>query len=204
MKPLVPVLTLTSLKLLPELAELLLAHRLNIVEVTLRTDLGLQAIQEFCRHPGLEVWAGSVRTPAQAQQALDAGATRLVSPGYTPALLQEVLTLGASWLPGVQTVSEAMQLQDNGFVEQKFFPAQAAGGLPWLKAVAAPLPELRFCPSGGIDMLDVRHFLHQENVFALALSKLVPSDILSAIDLQTLDQKLCMRLMHIRELEHEV
>ncbi len=204
MKPLIPVLTLSSLTNIEELANLLSSHGLSCIEITLRTPEALSAIKQLSQHPDLEVWAGSVRTPEQAQQALESGASRLVSPGYTPGLLAEVIALNACWLPGVQTISEVMQLAEHGFVQQKFFPAQAAGGLPWLKAIQGPIPEVSFCPSGGIDMLDVGHFLHQSNVFALALSKLVPSDCLSEDKLAALDKKLGMRLHHLREIEHEL
>lgn len=203
MKPLIPVLTLECLERLDDLAELLLKHRLLCVEVTLRNRQGLTAIREFTQHPGLEVWAGSVCTPEQAEQALKAGAVKLVSPGSPLYLQQEITRLQADWLPGVQTASEVMALLERGYVQQKFFPAMAAGDLSWLQAMSGPLAEVSFCPTGGIDMLEVGHFLAQKNVFALGLSRLVPSEPLSHTDIHTLDAKLALRLGHLRELEHE-
>ncbi len=149
--PVVPVVVLEDAEQAVPLARALVAGGLPVIEVTLRTMSGLAAISAIAEEvPDAVVGAGTVNTPGLVKAAADAGARFLVSPGWTVTLLEAFDDSGLPALPGVSTVSEMLGLLERGRREMKFFPAEASGGVSFLKSVASPLPEARFCPTGGI------------------------------------------------------
>ncbi len=181
--PVIPVLTITDLAHAVPLARALVAGGLPAIEVTLRTPVAIEAIAAIAG--GVEnclVGAGTVLQPSDADAAIAAGARFLVSPGTPLALAHRLQNCGVPVLPGCATVSEAMTLADLGFPMLKFFPAEASGGVAWLRAVAAPLPQLRFCPTGGIDMRNARDYLALPNVAAVGGSWVAPKEALASGD----------------------
>lgn len=161
----IPVVTIDDPEIAPRLADALLAGGIGIVEVTLRSDAGLAAIRRLKRsHPAMVVAAGTVLSPRQMADAAEAGADFAVSPGATPALFEAATSLPFPYLPGVATASEAMAAAEAGFNILKFFPAQPAGGIPMLKALADPLPRARFCPTGGVSPANLDEWLGLPNV----------------------------------------
>jgi 2-dehydro-3-deoxyphosphogluconate aldolase/(4S)-4-hydroxy-2-oxoglutarate aldolase len=181
--PVIPVLTVADADAAVALAHALCAGGLPVIEVTLRTEAALAAIAQIAAEvEECIVGAGTVLSSADADAAIDAGAQYLVSPGTTPALAEAFAECAVPVIPGCATVSEAMALADVGFNCLKFFPAQASGGVAWLKSVAAPLPHLRFCPTGGIDMRNARDYLALPNVVAVGGSWVVPQDAIAAGD----------------------
>ena len=149
--PVIPVLTIERPADAVPLARALVKGGLPVLEITLRTAAAMEALEAIAEEvPEAVVGAGTVLEAAQVEQVQQAGARFAVSPGCTPALSTATRAAGLPFLPGVQTVSEAMVLAEQGYRLLKFFPADAAGGVTWLKAVGAPLAGLRFCPTGGI------------------------------------------------------
>lgn len=184
--PVIPVLTVDGEADAVPLARALVAGGLPVLEVTLRTEGALKAITAMAKQvSGAHVGAGTIRTPDQAKAAVDAGATFLVSPGATPKLIAAVQKLNVPFLPGCATASEAMQLAEEGFRFLKFFPAEAAGGVTYLKSLAAPLADLRFCPTGGIDAEKAKTYLALPNVVCVGGSWITPAAALKACDWDT-------------------
>ena len=181
--PVIPVLTIERVEHALPLARALVAGGLPVLEVTLRTPAALEAIAAIEREvPDAVVGAGTITTPGDIAAAENAGAAFLVSPG-TPAELAEALARArVPALPGCATVSEAMALAARGFTMLKFFPAEASGGIAWLKAVGAPLPGLSFCPTGGIDGRNAAAYLALANVAAVGGSWVAPKDAVAAGD----------------------
>lgn len=181
--PVVPVLTIDDAKKAVPLAQALLAGGLAAIEVTLRTDAAIEAIRLIAQNvPGAIVGVGTVTKPADIDAAVKAGAKYLVSPG-TPAELGRALAQASvPSIPGCATASEAMALADLGFKTLKFFPAESSGGISWLKSIAGPLPDLRFCPTGGIDGKNAAAYLALPNVVAVGGSWPAPSAALAAGD----------------------
>jgi 2-dehydro-3-deoxyphosphogluconate aldolase/(4S)-4-hydroxy-2-oxoglutarate aldolase len=181
--PVIPVLTIERVEHALPLARALVAGGLPVLEVTLRTPAALDAIAAIAREvPDAVVGAGTITTPGDIAAAENAGAAFLVSPG-TPAELAEALARArVPALPGCATVSEAMALAARGFTVLKFFPAEASGGIAWLKAVGAPLPGLSFCPTGGIDGRNAAAYLALANVAAVGGSWVAPKDAVAAGD----------------------
>jgi 2-dehydro-3-deoxyphosphogluconate aldolase/(4S)-4-hydroxy-2-oxoglutarate aldolase len=134
------------------------------------------------------VGVGTVSEPADIQPALDAGARYLVSPGTPPALAEALLGVNVPVIPGCSTVSEAMGLAAHGFPVLKFFPAEPAGGVRWLQAVAAPLPNLRFCPTGGINAANAAAYLALPNVLAVGGSWVAPNDAVTSGDFARIEK----------------
>lgn len=181
--PVVPVLTIDRVADAVPLARALAEGGLDVIEVTLRTPAALPAILEIARElPSVVVGAGTVRTPEQATAALAAGARFLVSPGMTPHLLEAAQRWAAPFLPGAATASEAMALADLGYGILKFFPAEQAGGVGALKALGAPLDDIRFCPTGGVSADNARAYLQLENVVCVGGSWVAPKDLVEAKD----------------------
>jgi 2-dehydro-3-deoxyphosphogluconate aldolase/(4S)-4-hydroxy-2-oxoglutarate aldolase len=179
--PVVPVLTIDDFEVAVPLARALCDGGLSVIEVTLRTKAALAAIAAIAAEvPNCIVGAGTVVRHVDAAFAIDAGAKFLVSPGTNSVLAETFTEIEIPVVPGCATVSEAMVLSDLGFEVVKFFPAEASGGANWLKAVAAPLPHIRFCPTGGIDMRNARDYLALPNVIAVGGSWVVPKDALAA------------------------
>jgi 2-dehydro-3-deoxyphosphogluconate aldolase/(4S)-4-hydroxy-2-oxoglutarate aldolase len=181
--PVIPVLTIERLADAMPLARALVKGGLPVLEITFRTGAALEALAAIAREvPEAVVGAGTVLDRAQLRQAIDAGARFGVSPGCTSALAQAAKDSGLPFLPGIQTVSEALTLREQGFRLLKFFPADAAGGTTWLKAVAAPLAGLRFCPTGGIGIETAPAYLALANVACVGGSWVAPRDAVTAGD----------------------
>ena len=175
--PVIPVLTIDRLETAVPLARALVKGGLPVLEITLRTEAAMQALELIVREvPGAVVGAGTVLDEKQVGQVQRAGARFGVSPGCTAELAAAVSAAGLPFLPGVQTISEAMTLADKGFNLLKFFPADTAGGIGWLKAASAPLAGLRFCPTGGIGPETALAYLALANVACVGGSWVAPRD----------------------------
>ncbi|MFI9238732.1 bifunctional 4-hydroxy-2-oxoglutarate aldolase/2-dehydro-3-deoxy-phosphogluconate aldolase [Streptomyces sp. NPDC053079] len=159
------------------LARALVAGGLPAIEITLRTPTALTALRAVADTvPEAVVGAGTVLRPAQAEAAVTAGARFLVSPGCTAPLLDAARATGVPYLPGVSTASEVLGLLERGVREMKFFPAEAAGGAPYVRALAGPLPAARFCPTGGIGPESARAYLSLPNVGCVGGTWMVPDE----------------------------
>ncbi|MBU3731206.1 MAG: bifunctional 4-hydroxy-2-oxoglutarate aldolase/2-dehydro-3-deoxy-phosphogluconate aldolase [Beijerinckiaceae bacterium] len=181
--PVIPVLTIDDVAHAVPLARALVAGGLPAIEITLRTKPALAAIEAVAREvEGAIVGAGTVLNREQLRDAQRAGATFAVSPGATPALLEAADVADMGLLPGVATASEAMVAQEAGYRFLKFFPAEASGGIHFLKSIYGPLPELRFCPTGGIDAAKARDYLALPNVLCVGGSWVVPMASIKAGD----------------------
>jgi 2-dehydro-3-deoxyphosphogluconate aldolase/(4S)-4-hydroxy-2-oxoglutarate aldolase len=185
----IPVLTIEDAQGAVPLARALVAGGLSVLEVTLRTGAALDAVRAIAREvPQAVVGVGTVTAVADVRRAIDAGARYLVSPGTPPALAEAFEHAGVPAVPGCATVTEAMALAARGFRLLKFFPAEAAGGVAWLQAVAAPLPEVRFCPTGGIHAGNVAGYLACKNVVAVGGSWVAPKDAVIAGDFARIER----------------
>lgn len=181
--PVIPVLTVEDPATAAPLARALVAGGLRALEVTLRTPAALATITAMrAAAPEAYVGAGTLRGPADVAAAKAAGAVFGVSPGATPTLLDAAEAEGLPLLPGAATASEAMALAERGLTLLKFFPAGAAGGRPLLKSLAAPLPNIRFCPTGGIDAASAPDWLALPNVVCVGGSWVAPADALAEGD----------------------
>ncbi|MFF9042808.1 bifunctional 4-hydroxy-2-oxoglutarate aldolase/2-dehydro-3-deoxy-phosphogluconate aldolase [Streptomyces parvulus] len=181
--PVVPVVVVDDLADAVPLARALVAGGLPAIEVTLRTPVALDAIRAIAGEvPGAVVGAGTVITPDQVGEVVAAGARFLVSPGWTDVLLDAMRSSGVPFLPGVSTTSEVVALLERGVREMKFFPAEAAGGTAYLKALAAPLPQARFCPTGGIGPGSAPDYLALPNVGCVGGSWMLPKDAVTGRD----------------------
>ncbi|MGN6722160.1 MAG: bifunctional 4-hydroxy-2-oxoglutarate aldolase/2-dehydro-3-deoxy-phosphogluconate aldolase [Marmoricola sp.] len=178
--PVIPVVVLDDPDCAAPLARALVAGGVGIVEVTLRTPSALTCIERIAREvPEIVVGAGTVLTLAQTEAASTAGATFLVSPGTTDDLASAFLDSGLDALPGCSTISEALELRERGFRQLKFFPAEPAGGPAHLSAIRGPLPDLRFCPTGGITLERTPDYLALPNVPCVGGSWLTPSSAIA-------------------------
>jgi len=181
--PVVPVLMIDSVATALPLARALLAGGLPVLEITLRTAKALEVIRALAGElEGAIVGAGTVLTSAQYRDAERAGARFVVSPGATPALLEAAAAAAVPFLPGAASASEVMRLLEHGCRCLKFFPAEPAGGLAYLKALAAPLPAARFCPTGGIDAARAEGYLSLSNVLCVGGSWVAPGDAVAVGD----------------------
>jgi len=181
--PVLPVVVLDDAAVAVPLARALVAGGLRAIEVTLRTPAALDALRAIAAEvPEAVVGAGTVVTPDQVSACVDAGARFLVGPGWTEGLLEAMAGSGLPFLPGVSAVSEVMALLERGVREMKFFPAEASGGTAWLKALAGPLPQARFCPTGGITPASAPEYLALPNVGCVGGSWMVPAEAVAARD----------------------
>ncbi|PKP73352.1 MAG: keto-deoxy-phosphogluconate aldolase [Alphaproteobacteria bacterium HGW-Alphaproteobacteria-6] len=180
--PVVPVLVIDDLASAADLARALVAGGLPALEVTLRTPQALEAIRAMAAVPGGVVGAGTLLTPEDVRAARAAGARFGVSPGATDRLLAACEAEGLPLLPGAATATEVMALLEKGYNVQKFFPAEAAGGAPALKAIGAPIPQVRFCPTGGIGPANARDYLALANVMCVGGSWVAPKDLVARGD----------------------
>jgi 2-dehydro-3-deoxyphosphogluconate aldolase/(4S)-4-hydroxy-2-oxoglutarate aldolase len=178
--PIVPVLVILDARHARPLAEALIAGGLPALEVTLRTPAALDAIRAMACVPGGFVGAGTLITPADARAAKNAGASFGVSPGATDALLAACEDAELPLLPGAATATEAMRLLDRGYDMLKFFPAEASGGVSALKAIGAPLPQITFCPTGGISPDNAASYLSLGNVICAGGSWVAPNNLIEA------------------------
>ncbi|MFJ4831199.1 bifunctional 4-hydroxy-2-oxoglutarate aldolase/2-dehydro-3-deoxy-phosphogluconate aldolase [Streptomyces sp. NPDC088747] len=181
--PVVPVVVLQDAADAVPLARALVAGGLPAIEVTLRTPAALDAIRAIASEvPDAVVGAGTVLSPAQVARCVDAGARFLVSPGWTDVLLAAMEGSGVPFLPGVSTTSEVVAMLERGVREMKFFPAEAAGGTAYLRSLAGPLPQARFCPTGGIGLDSAPEYLSLPNVGCVGGSWMLPADAVAARD----------------------
>ena len=181
--PVVPVLVIDSVATALPLARALVDGGLRVLEITLRTPAALDVTRAIAAEiEGAVVGAGTVLTVGQYEDAERAGARFVVSPGATDALLAAAAASAVPFLPGAVTASEVMRLLEQGYRFLKFFPAEPAGGVAYLEALAAPLPEARFCPTGGIDAVKARTYLSLPNVLCVGGSWVAPKDALAAGD----------------------
>ena len=161
----------------------LVAGGIGVIEMTLRTDAGLEAIRAIAAEvPEIVIGAGTVTTPARAKAAAEAGAQFLVSPGLTPTLLRAMADTGLPFLPGTATVSEVLAVLEAGYTEMKFFPAEASGGVGFLGSLTTVVPDARFCPTGGIRVGTAASYLGLANVGCVGGTWLTPADALAAGD----------------------
>ncbi|MFV2052647.1 bifunctional 4-hydroxy-2-oxoglutarate aldolase/2-dehydro-3-deoxy-phosphogluconate aldolase [Aliiroseovarius sp. YM-037] len=174
--PIVPVLVVSDPATARPLAEALVAGGLPALEVTLRTPAALGVIREMAKVSGGHVGAGTLLTPDDVRAAKDAGATFGVSPGATDILLQACEDEDLPLLPGAATASEAMRLLERGYTVQKFFPAEASGGAPALKAIGAPIPQVSFCPTGGVSLSNANDYLSLTNTLCAGGSWVAPQN----------------------------
>lgn len=181
--PVIPVVVIDDAETAVPLARALVAGGLPVIEVTLRTPAAREALARIVDEvPGATVGAGTVRTTDDIAASVAAGAKFLVSPGTTLSLIEAMDASGVPYLPGAATVSEVMALVERGVKELKFFPAEAAGGIPYLKALAGPLPDVRFCPTGGIRVNTAPDYLALPNVGCVGGTWLTPADALASRD----------------------
>jgi 2-dehydro-3-deoxyphosphogluconate aldolase / (4S)-4-hydroxy-2-oxoglutarate aldolase len=181
--PVVPVLAIDAVRTALPLAQALVAGGLSVLEITLRTSAALEIIRAISVEvEGAVVGAGTVLTPAQYRDAAHAGARFVVSPGATPALLDVAEASSVPFLPGAGTSSEVMRLLERGYGCLKFFPAEPSGGVAYLAALAAPLPDACFCPTGGIDAARAPAYLALPNVVCVGGSWVAPRDSVAAED----------------------
>lgn len=181
--PVLPVVVLDDEADAVPLARALVAGGLPTLEITLRTAAALGAVGAIAANvPDAEVGAGTVLSPAMARDAVAAGARFLVTPGSTPRLLDACQETGVPYLPGAATASEALALWERGVREIKFFPAEAGGGAAYLRALAGPLPDARFCPTGGVTAANAGDYLALPNVDRVGGTWMVPADTVAARD----------------------
>lgn len=181
--PVMPVVVLEDAADAVPLARALVAGGLPAIEVTLRTAAALDAIRAIAAEvPDAVVGAGTVISARNVSDTVAAGARFLVSPGWTDTLLDAMKASGLPFLPGVSTTSEVVALLERGVTDMKFFPAEAAGGTAYLKALSAPLPQARFCPTGGISLASAPSYLALPNVGCVGGSWMVPGDAVAARD----------------------
>ncbi|MET7615437.1 bifunctional 4-hydroxy-2-oxoglutarate aldolase/2-dehydro-3-deoxy-phosphogluconate aldolase [Streptomyces sp. NPDC005408] len=181
--PVVPVVVIEDAADAVPLARALVAGGLPAIEVTLRTPAALDAIRAIAAEvPDAAVGAGTVISPEGADAAVSAGARFLVSPGWTERLLDAMKASGVPFLPGVSTTSEVVALLERGVSEMKFFPAEPSGGTAYLKSLAGPLPQARFCPTGGISLASAPSYLALPNVGCVGGTWMLPPAAIAAGD----------------------
>lgn len=177
--PIVPVIALESSKDALPLAEALLEGGISIMEITLRTEAGLESIEKIAKSmPQMHVGAGTVVNTEGLQRAVDHGSQFVFSPGIGEALMQSSRDLNIALIPGVATASEVMLAQNNGFGHCKLFPATVAGGVDALKAFSGPFASMKFCPTGGVKLSNLNDFLSLENVLCVGGSWIVPKNVI--------------------------
>jgi 2-dehydro-3-deoxyphosphogluconate aldolase/(4S)-4-hydroxy-2-oxoglutarate aldolase len=190
--PVVPVVVIEDAADAVPLARALVAGGLPAIEVTLRTPAALDAIRAIAAEvPDAVVGAGTVISAGGVANAVGAGARFLVSPGWTESLLDALRSSGLPFLPGVSTTSEVVALLERGVSEMKFFPAEAAGGVPYLKSLSGPLPQARFCPTGGISLGSAPSYLSLPNVGCVGGTWMLPADALAARDWARVESLAC-------------
>ncbi|MBL4761842.1 MAG: keto-deoxy-phosphogluconate aldolase [Methylophaga sp.] len=163
--PIVPVMVINNVEHAVPLAKALVKGGITVLEITLRTDAALESITRIkAEVPDAIVGAGTIINIDTLNKAIAAGAEFIVSPGTTDKMIDAALATGVPLLPGVANPSEAMRLLEKGITEMKFFPAEAAGGIPMLKSIGAPIPQITFCPTGGVNQKNVKDYYSLPNV----------------------------------------
>jgi 2-dehydro-3-deoxyphosphogluconate aldolase/(4S)-4-hydroxy-2-oxoglutarate aldolase len=181
--PVIPVVTIDRADRAVPLARALLAGGLNVIEITLRTPAALDAVRAIVAEvDDVIVGVGTITKPLDISHAVEAGADFLVSPGTPDILAQALADAPVPAMPGCATASEAMTLAALGFPVLKFFPAEPSGGVRWLKAMAEPLPDIRYCPTGGVNGDNAASYLALSNVLAVGGSWVAPQQAVAAGD----------------------
>ena len=181
--PVMPVMVIHDLENAVPLAKALVAGGIRVLEITLRTPVALEAIRAISQEvPDAIVGAGTILNPEQLQQAADAGAVFAISPGLTAHLLAAAQKSSIALIPGISSLSELMLGMEYGLDHFKFFPAENAGGIPMLKAIAGPIPQVTFCPTGGISLKNYNEYLALPNVACCGGSWLAPADVVANKD----------------------
>jgi 2-dehydro-3-deoxyphosphogluconate aldolase/(4S)-4-hydroxy-2-oxoglutarate aldolase len=178
----IPVLVLDDVAAALMVGEALIEGGLPVLEVTLRTPAALECIRALSRLDGAVVGAGTVLSSDQLSASIDAGSAFIVSPGSAPRLVEAALRSQLPYLPGVASASEAMTLAEQGLSHFKFFPAEALGGTRHLASLASPLPDIRFCPTGGITQDNAAKWLELPNVVCVGGSWVAPADAIRTRD----------------------
>ncbi|KAA2316803.1 bifunctional 4-hydroxy-2-oxoglutarate aldolase/2-dehydro-3-deoxy-phosphogluconate aldolase [Pseudooceanicola sediminis] len=186
--PVVPVLVVHDASIARPLAEALVAGGLPALEVTLRTPAALDVIREMAQVEGGVVGAGSILTPAAVTQVVAAGARFGVSPGATDTVLTAAEQADLPMLPGAATASEVMALLERGYRVQKFFPASINGGAPAIKAIGAPIPDVMFCPTGGVTPENAPEYLSMKNIICVGGSWVAPQSLIDAKDWAAIEE----------------
>ncbi|WP_347332510.1 bifunctional 4-hydroxy-2-oxoglutarate aldolase/2-dehydro-3-deoxy-phosphogluconate aldolase [Marinimicrobium locisalis] len=179
--PVVPVMVVERLEDAVPLAKALYNGGLKVLEITLRTPVALDAIRAMvdALPDDAVIGAGTIVTPDDLKKAVEAGSTFLVSPGTTPELIEAAKASDVPLLPGIATPSEAMNLLAHGFTHMKFFPAEAAGGVPMMKSIGGPLPQITFCPTGGINLAKAPEYLSLPNVACVGGTWMAPKNLIA-------------------------
>ena len=177
MSPVMPVLVIHKVDKVEHLFESLIKGNLKVVEVTLRTSCALKVIEIASKKfPNLKVGAGTILNEIDLQDIKNAGASFAVSPGCTISLATKALDFNMPFLPGVANSSDIMNLINLGYKSFKFFPAEAAGGINYIKSLNGPFPDIMFCPTGGVNQENATEWLKQKNVICVGGSWIVPSN----------------------------
>ena len=183
MGPIIPVLVIHKVEDALPIAEALLAADVKVLEVTLRTPAALDAISLIAKElPEAIIGSGTVTNRHQLQQSVDAGAKFALSPGLTKNLLQAGCEGSIALIPGISSVSELMDAADFGYDHLKFFPAEASGGVNAIKAISGPFPNIKFCPTGGVNLKNIRDYLALPTVTCCGGSWLVPNNVVENKD----------------------
>ncbi len=185
----IPVLVINDISVAEDIAKTLVDSGVPVIEVTLRTKTALQVIEKMAKISGVTIAAGTVLNEQQIAQSKSVGAEFIVSPGSTDTLINAASHLDMPLLPGVSTASEIMQLVERGFELLKFFPAEANGGVAALKALSAPLPNVKFCATGGITAENAQEYLSLPSVSVVGGSWLVTEDDIRTRNWKNIAQK---------------
>ena len=179
--PIVPVMVINNVEHAVPLAKALVAGGITTLEITLRTDAALESITRIkAEVPEAIVGAGTIINIETLNKAIAAGAEFIVSPGTTDKMIDAALATGVPLLPGIANPSDAMRLLEKGITEMKFFPAEAAGGIPMLKSIGAPIPQITFCPTGGVNQKNVRDYYSLPNVACVGGSWMCAANLVDA------------------------
>ena len=181
--PIVPVMVINNVEHAVPLAHALVKGGLKVLEITLRTPAALESIRRIrAEVPEAIVGAGTIINIETLNKAIDAGAEFIVSPGTTDKMIDAALATGVPLLPGIANPSQAMSLLEKGITEMKFFPAEAAGGIPMLKSIGAPIPQISFCPTGGVSQKNVKEYYNLSNVACVGGSWMCAASLVDAED----------------------
>ena len=185
---LVPVIAIADSSQADGLANALISAGLPIAEVTLRTPSSLESLRTIASHKEILTGAGSLKNVRDLQLAIEAGAQFAVSAGFSPEIAAESIKLNLPYFPGVATPTEILQAINAGLTTLKFFPAETLGGIAALKAIAAPFPDLRFMPTGGISLANINNYLSSPAVIAVGGSWMVPQKLIDAGDFDEIEK----------------
>ncbi len=181
--PIVPVMVINNVEHAVPLAHALVKGGLKVLEITLRTPAALESIRRIkAEVPDAIVGAGTIINIDTLNKAIDAGAEFIVSPGTTDNMIDAALATGVPLLPGIANPSQAMRLLEKGITEMKFFPAEAAGGIPMLKSIGAPIPQISFCPTGGVSQKNVKEYYNLSNVACVGGSWMCAASLVDSED----------------------